>query len=248
MNFFLKNSLPKFVKETPSLNKSLSILKRLYPLSIIPIDHIAFRSFFSDMLQEKFSKMNYVEQGSLSFAKKDIKAKWYSLESGNIIYPKIFLSEYNTEKLPKDLQKKIYSKYDSKVYLELKELSQYAAWTYKWKNEINHVAFSTHNLPISIEEIYDILKENEMPVMALNKSQDKLLTQFSIKSDKVDGINKSFVEFIERKPDLNRMYSKCHYNKKYTFIEEYLNSSIHEFERKVAFEETNAIKIFESTK
>ena len=87
----------------------------------------------------------------------------------------------------------------------VKELDQYLAWTYYWNEHINHIAIDLSNYG---EYFSDIIEEMENDLdLNMNISEndgkyqisvDSHLLQCSTKSDIVDELPKSYIEFVYR--------------------------------------------------
>ena len=124
------------------------------------------------------------------------------------------------------------------IYNQLIEYDQYLAWTYFWKNDINHIAIDLSTHPDNFNEIIENMEKDINLKMNSDISDDKFqisfdghLTQCSTKSDYSENIPKSYIEFVHRE------ILPCNKTKLFP-------SSIH---RKDGFDALNANTIFKST-
>lgn len=147
-------------------------------------DHIAIRTFNHELLSiekvaEPFIKMGYKCLGTYDFPEKKLKAKHYWDES-NPDLPKVFISEIQTEKLPKSIQqlidqhvfqklsistdlvfnKNTWGKAHYDVYQTLSDESEYLGWLYAHGICVNHFTVDTNKLHSfqSLEEVNTFLK------------------------------------------------------------------------------------------
>ena len=225
-------SLQQFLKFSTQFH---NISNRLFN-NVFIIDHYAYRSFNMKNIIDKYP--NYTKENDIySFKNNNVQATWLS----NKEKPSIFVSEYKgimndlnikkkspikLEKLNFFIKNNIPIDYD--FYKQVNKYNQYLAWTLLFRDNINHIAFLVNDIE---ECCHNVISEFPEYTLTNSKnpiqiSEDKSLLQFAIKADTIDykfndGIHKvpfTFIEFIERKN--NRR----------------------------GFEDTNADKIFESTK
>jgi len=239
MRKFLASGFRKYYAETPTANKCIRYLNDKYPYIMPRIDHIAYRQLGDiESLEKLLVKSDYHLMDKIDLPTENpdfIKtAFWYKHSS----FPRIFLSSVGLNNLPIDLKKKLYMEKNINIYNQLNEYDQYLAWTYFWGNNINHIAIDLSTYPDEFPEIIENMeKDLNLKMNSTNSgnkfqiSSDGYLTQCSTKSDYIQNIPKSYIEFVHR--------AVLPGNKTELFP-----SSIH---RKDGFDASNANTIFKST-
>ena len=240
MKKFLSLGFKKYYAETPTANKCIKYINNKYPYILPKIDHIAYRQLGNvKPLQKLLIDSDYylMDQINLPTENTDFPktALWYK----HSYFPRIFLSSVQLDNLPKDLISKINDgNKNIDTYNELIKYDQYLAWTYFWKNDINHIALDLSSHPDDFNKIIQNMENDINLKMNSDGSNNKFqisfdghLTQCSTKSDYIENIPKSYIEFVHRE------ILPC--NKKEIFP-----SSIH---RKDGFDAINANTIFKST-
>ncbi|SVA60169.1 uncharacterized protein METZ01_LOCUS113023 [marine metagenome] len=207
MKKFLLSGFQKYYAETPTANKCIKYLNDKYPYIMPKIDHIAYRQLDNvEPLQKLLLDSDYylMDEIKLPTENPDFPktAFWYK----HSYFPRIFLSSVQLDNLPKDLISKIND--DNKnidTYNKLLEYDQYLAWTYFWKNDINHIAIDLSTHPDNFDEIIENMEKDINLKMNSSFSKEKFqissdghLTQCSTKSDYSENISKSYIEFVHR--------------------------------------------------
>lgn len=196
-----------------------------------------------------------------NFPKHSVNANWYKKNSSKIIttntdnfhdlknIPRIFTSWHIVNEVHKGLPLFFFEKsryQDDKhnnishdkpnisynEYDDLQNHNQYIAWTYLFKDNINHVAVEVDDIELETEKLIKqgIKFNDEGGIYKI--SDDKLLIQTSTKADvikfnfndRIEYVPYSFIEFVQRKYDPKTG------------------------EKREGFETQNADKIFLSTK
>jgi hypothetical protein len=239
MKKFLLSGFQKYYAETPTANKCIKYLNNKYPYIMPRIDHIAYRQLGNvKPLQKLLIDSDYHLMDKINLPTENLDfpktAFWYK----HPYFPRIFLSSIELKNLPSDLILKINDYKNIDTYNQLIEHDQYLAWTYFWKNDINHIAIDLSAHPDDFNEIIENMEKDinlKMNSGILdNKFQisfDGHLTQCSTKSDYSENIPKSYIEFVHRE------ILPCNKTKLFP-------SSIH---RKDGFDALNANTIFKST-
>lgn len=207
MKTFFRKGFKTYYSETPTAMKCIKYLNKKYPFTMPKIDHIAYRNLNNVKKTENLlysSNYKLMDQLELPTENQDFprKAFWYKHQ----YFPRIFLSSISIEKLSPELIEKIkLPEKNINTYNELKELDQYLAWTYYWNEHINHIAIDLSNYG---EYFSDIIEEMENDLdLNMNISEndgkyqisiDSQLLQCSTKSDIVDELPKSYIEFVYR--------------------------------------------------
>lgn len=252
---FLKKALALYEATTPSLRR----LEQIFGLtSGYPIDHVAFRTFKSSGGIASISQCmanEYAERDSYTFPEKKLTSKWFSPKSSH--YPRIFVSQLEDDMLSSSARRIIRTSVpdlfsdpnlfynsiphtqatDSLVkytdYLNLKDETEYGAWTLLNGPKLNHIGIGMnvfsgiHNLL----GLHHLLEQHGFQICtdggSIKISDDGQLAQSSIISDELPyhflgeqhpisvNLPGTFVEFIDR--------------------------------RREGFEASNAFHIFEST-
>lgn len=203
-------------------------------------DHIALRTFNLpgiriDDLATHFTRFGYQEAGEYHFKEKKLYAKHWQHSDLNL--PKVFISELLVEEMPKNVQNIIHSavnempkgsleksnflfsgrpwKMTYKSFLELSEVSEYAAWMCAWGFRPNHFTVNINHLKQfnDITKLNTLLKENGFELNAfggeIKGTPEEMLEQSSIMASKVsvefsDGIHMipgCYYEFAKRYRD-----------------------------------------------
>jgi hypothetical protein len=225
-----------YLKLTPSAELIHQVIQQVEGKNTIVNDHVAFRTFNLspinlDTLTPYLEELGYVEQQSYQFDAKHLRAKHFEYP-GNI-YPKIFISELLVTELSPLSQRIIQGLvkqiphlsqhcelfYGGRLwelsfadYQQLRDESEYAAWTAAWGFHANHFTVSVNhltNIP-SLATLNQHLKDNDF---ILNQAGGEikggkavLLAQSSTMADHIlceftDGsyvIPSCFYEFAER--------------------------------------------------
>ena len=240
MKKFLVSGFRKYYAETPTANKCIRYLNNKYPYIMPRIDHIAYRQLGDvKSLQKGLLKSNYHLMDKINLPTENpdfIKAAfWYK----HPLFPRIFLSSVELKNLPVDLLKELNNNQKNiNIYNQLNEYDQYLAWTYFWTNDINHIAIDLSTHPDEFSEIIENMEKDLNLKMNSTQSENKFqissdgyLLQCSTKSDYIQNIPKSYIEFVHRE------ILPCNKTKLFP-------SSI---DRKDGFDALNANIIFKST-
>lgn len=210
----LEHQIHQYYNETPIANLCISYLMLKYPYIMPKIDHIAFRFLSKEEWLEFHNSMDndFVCRDRLDFPLKSTDkyykhAHWYS----HPYFPRVFCSyidvldeDKDEINIINDTSMTVKEQYDG-----LKKLDQYLAWTTIWKDDINHLAFDLSDYPGDFEDIIgDMIHGLNLEMNKFGShggivmvSRDGLLRQCSTKSDIVDDIPKSYIEFVDRKRD-----------------------------------------------
>ncbi len=210
-------------------------------------DHVALRTFGTEKLGLRaliplIEQLGYQVKGDYEFTAKNLSAVHFEHQD-NANHPKIFLSQLNVESLPDDLQD-IVAKLDAQVdtaltkditflfsgrpwelsfaaYIQLLQVSEYAAWTAAFGYRANHFTVSINHLLtfFDIQTLNTFLQDKGF---RLNESgglvkgtPEQLLQQSSTLADMVHvefkdaehTIPGCFYEFAKRYPQANgRLY------------------------------------------
>jgi hypothetical protein len=185
MQNFLKSLWESYCKLNPAAKKIHNLF--LACGEEIVNDHIALRTFKHpklgiESLAQHFRKYGYLEKGEYVFEDKKLYAKHF--ESPDLKSPKIFISELELDKMPREVEG-IINTFINKIpedvineesfvysgrhwdlshsdYLSLYEKSEYAAWVSAHGFQVNHFTISLNHLHIfqTIESINKFIKEN----------------------------------------------------------------------------------------
>jgi hypothetical protein len=212
-------------------------------------DHIAFRTYDIpgidiESLASIFLKSGYVERGSYSFEEKKLRAKHYE-HTSDPLAPKVFISELITSgfsqivrdtanhvakrtlEVVKDSDKLVFAlnqwhPISYKVYNELLEESEYAAWVYVYGYRANHFTIFINHLKKyrSIESLNAFIKKSGFTLNSsggeIKGTREELLMQSSTLADKIEvkfeegsyNIPGCYYEFAQRFEDSNEdLYS-----------------------------------------
>ncbi|NQZ56444.1 MAG: DUF1338 domain-containing protein [Lentisphaeraceae bacterium] len=204
-------------------------------------DHIALRTFASDkvgiaVLSKAFVDFGYEVKGHYEFKQKKLRALHFEKNG----YPRVFISELKLEEFDADFQARINTLIDClsvekcksqnfscsgrpwpmisyKLYEELREKSEYAAWLAVFGFVVNHFTISVNSLKTfpALTSLNTFLK-NEGFVLSsaggeIKGGETELLAQSSTLAAEVDvkfsdGIHEvpcCYYEFAERFPMLN---------------------------------------------
>lgn len=250
-----------YKKDNPSVNKMHQLLHD--EGEIISNDHIAIRTFDLpgmniEYLEKVFLQLGYVAKGTYYFEKKQLRATHYEHITRSQ-EPKIFISELITESfgtiiesVANEIQQTImqhdlspnqlilahnlWKPISYKIYTELKDESEYAAWFYVFGFRANHFTININNLykHNTIEKLNDFLKSKGLILNSsggeIKGSRKQLLQQSSTMADKIK------VEFIEGTYTIPCCY--------YEFAQRYRDQKGKLF---TGFIADSADKIFEST-
>lgn len=216
----MKKALDLYRSVTPSLIK-LETMFGLHPP--YPIDHVAFRSFKSmggiESIAESLGS-EYVERDSYVFPEKNLTAKWYAPHKSWL--PRVFASQLEDDRLSTAAQNVIHANVLPRPslsysdYLQLKQESEYGAWTLLHGSEkINHIgmAVSLFSHVPNMLVLHNFLEQAGFEVChdggSVKISDDGMLAQSSLVSDDTeynfldkDGpivVPGTFVEFIDRR-------------------------------------------------
>lgn len=231
-----------YIEQNPHARKIYDILVK--EGEVVQNDHIAFRTFDDprihvDVLAQPFLNVGYHESGEYIFEEKKLFAKHYEHRSDPEA-PRIFISQLETAKfseylqnvvkqvvdrLPEDLLHSddlIYSGNswgipEYKVYLRLKEESEYAAWLYVYGFRANHFTVSVNALKKynTLEKLNEFLKHSGFKMNEsggeIKGSPEQLLEQSSVRAGKIpvmfkEGVHEipaCYYEFARRYPDKN---------------------------------------------
>lgn len=171
-----------YIEQNPAVLKVYNTFTKLG--EDVKNDHIAFRTFNDkrmdiDVLAKPFLLAGYKLKGEYYFEEKKLIAKHYEVPGENS-EPRVFISQLILEEFSKDLQNiiaerlnkvdnSIYKKKDLifagniwetpsyKVYHQLREESEYAAWLYVFGFRANHFTVSINHL----KHLSTIKKVNE---------------------------------------------------------------------------------------
>lgn len=225
-------------------------------------DHIAFRTFNHpkvniEALSQVLLSLGYVEKGKYYFEQKKLNAKHF--EHSDVNAPKIFISELILEAFSPELNNiikevidtlsedvitsenifykgRIWGEISHRIYSELLNESEYAAWLYVYGFCANHFTIDINQLKTigSVEEMNSFLKEHGFKLNTsggeIKGNPELMLEQSSILADEKK------VEFIEGSYTIPSCY--------YEFAKRYEDSKGILFQ---GFVTQSADKIFEST-
>ncbi|MBE0651689.1 MAG: DUF1338 domain-containing protein [Bacteroidales bacterium] len=205
-------------------------------------DHIAFRTFDHpkidiDVLAKPFLEVGYEFAGNYVFEEKKLFAKHYEHKTDKQA-PRIFISQLETGKFSEFLQNTVKSivrklpdelissmellyagnawgKPSFKIYQQLREESEYAAWLYVYGFRTNHFTVSVNALKKynSLEKLNAFLKESGFTMNAsggeIKGTPQQLLEQSSTLAGKLpvqfeEGVYEipaCYYEFARRYPD-----------------------------------------------
>nr|WP_321451000.1 DUF1338 domain-containing protein [uncultured Carboxylicivirga sp.] len=251
--------------EYQKLNPSVKQIHHLLDSKKEPIvnDHIAFRTFNYphvniNVLAKPFLERGYKEKGNYRFEQKKLTAKHFEDEN-NSLAPKIFISQLMIEELSDTTQTilnthiqdtsvhiptgddilfagNIWGTPQHKIYKELLEESEYAAWMYAFGYRANHFTVLVNVLKNTktLQELNTFLKDEGFPLNdsggEIKGSPRDYLEQSSTLADIVDV---TFKEGIFKVP-------ACYYE----FAKRYKMPDGHYFNGFIA---QSADRIFEST-
>jgi hypothetical protein len=209
---------------------------------LVEHDHIAFRSFDDprvdiDVIAKPFMDNGYEPIDDYYFEKKKLYAKHYENKKDPAA-PKVFISHLLTSSFSNFLQETVAEVLNNipeenfqpekllfsgnswgtpsyKVYKDLYEESEYAAWMYVYGFRVNHFAIKVNMLKHldNLEKINKLLKEQGYTMNQsggeIKGSKEKLLEQSSIMADPIDvqfkegtyKIPACYYEFTKRYPD-----------------------------------------------
>lgn len=226
-------------------------------------DHIAFRTFNDprlniDVLSKAFIAAGYEPKGSYTFEQKKLNAVHFE-HTDDKDAPLVFISELRLEDFSASLQENIKEVIDSidpkrleaddllfdgeifgqpswKLYNELLEESEYAAWLYINGFRANHFTIRANaNTHLdSIEKINEFLKSNGYTINSsggeIKGAPDQLLEQSSVMAEQIK------LQFDEGEKEVSGCY--------YEFARRYNDENGELF---LGFIAKSADKIFEST-
>lgn len=250
-----------YISQNPSALKVFQSFEKLGETVIN--DHIAFRTFNDPridirVLEKPFLKLGYVEKGEYIFETKKLKARHYEIPDAPN-EPKVFISQLILEDFSKELQNLIHGRINSindaiykaddlillgnvwgkpsfKVYEQLRQESEYAAWLYVYGFRANHFTVSINSLKKlnTIEKVNQHLKDQGFRLNdsggEIKGTPAELLQQSSIVAEKI------LVSFIEGKYEIPACY--------YEFALRYPDTTGKLYNGFIA---KSADKIFEST-
>ena len=224
-------------------------------------DHIALRTYdlektSIDKLAQIFVANGYRQGGEYQFYQKKLFARHYEPPQNNL--PKVFISQLLVSQLPQPTQKMITSlveqmppslskkpdflysgrpwNIDSKSYIQLLEVSEYAAWVAAFGFRPNHFTVNVNALKTlgNVEDVNQLLKEKGIPLNTsggeIKGSQEMLLKQSSTLANRIP------VKFCDRTMTIPSCY--------YEFAQRFASADGKLYQGFVA---TSADKIFEST-
>lgn len=185
----IENTMNKLWQSYQVITPSANRIKKLFESQgeLVNNDHIAFRTFNDpkvniDKLASAFVDLGYEPKQEYYFEKKKLNAKHY--EHADDKLPRIFISELILEDFSPFLKETISKVIDSipanalsgnllfsgrmwdtpsyKIYDQLREESEYAAWLYLYGFIVNHFTVNINELKAfdSVEEVNDFLKHN----------------------------------------------------------------------------------------
>ena len=259
---YLFNKLwQNYSEQNPSANKIFELFKN--EGEIIVNDHIAFRTINDnrlniEVLAKVFETVGYKAKDEYYFENKNLRAVHYENDNINNA-PKIFISELILEKCSKHLQTTIKNAIETtpdnelegeellfkgnlwgnpsfKIYEDLRNESEYAAWLYVYGFRTNHFTVSINSLKKynTIEKVNNFLKNNGFILNSfggeIKGTPEMLLQQSSIMADIIS------VEFTEGKFEI----PACYYEFALRFKDK--NGILYS-----GFHAQSADKIFEST-
>jgi len=182
-------------------------------------DHVAFRTFDDsrvniDVIAKPFIEAGYVPKGTYEFEVKKLRARHYELpenpESPRVFISELMLGEFsdqlqqtirgNLDALPESmvtspeliLQGTIFNPINHKVYNQLRDESEYAAWLYVFGFRANHFTVSVNYLDqfMGIEEVNSFLKAGGFSLNIaggeIKGTPEQLLEQSSTLADRVE--------------------------------------------------------------
>jgi len=211
----------KYVVLAPDAIKIKELFQKTQQKPIIN-DHIALRTISNkkcniDMISKNFTSLGYERKEYFNFESKNLDAYYFQHKNTN--YPKVFISELRLsafdikvqnilnsaiEKIPNDVlhvddivSSGRHWDISYKVYNELYEQSEYAAWFYVFGFTANHFTIFINQLENfeSIEEVNDFVKEHGY---SLNVSGGEIKGSAEIMLEQSSTLAQSIeIEFIE---------------------------------------------------
>jgi hypothetical protein len=182
-------------------------------------DHVAFRTFDDprvniDVIARPFLEAGYVPAGEYHFEAKKLRARHFELP-GEPESPRVFISELMLDEFSEDLRQTIRGELDQvpeellsspelifhgtlfnslsyKIYSQLREESEYAAWLYAFGYRANHFTVSINYLTgfNKIEAVNEFLKKNGYSLNSsggeIKGTPEQLLEQSSTLADRVE--------------------------------------------------------------
>lgn len=250
-----------YLKQNPAVKNVYDLFKGLD--EEVVNDHIAFRTFNHpsiniDVLAKPFVEAGYEFRGEYTFEQKHLYARHFELK-GFKHAPRIFISELKLEEMTPFLREtalrligqiskdvldspklvlsgRTWEKPSFKVYEQLRNESEYAAWVYVYGFRANHFTVSINALKTlnTIEKVNQYLKDNGFLMNdsggEIKGTPEELLEQSSIKAGSLP------IEFTEGVFEIPSCY--------YEFARRYADQS---GELYGGFIAKSADKIFEST-
>jgi len=250
-----------YIEQNPAAKKIYHLF--LEKEQTLQNDHIAFRTFNDervsiDVIAKPFLDVGYEPRGTYTFDQKHLFARHYEHKTDKTA-PKIFISELILEAFSEYLQATIREKIDEipsndlnpealiyagrpwaqpsyKIYENLRNESEYAAWMYAYGYQANHFTIFINPLQHfhSVEEVNEFLKSHGFTMNPsggeVKGSPDKGLEQSSIKANPIH------VAFTEG----TKIIPACYYE----FAKRYV---MEDGELYQGFIAQSADKIFEST-
>lgn len=191
------NNINRLVKNylsfTPSFFKVRNVIGSNYKGSI---DHAALR-FLKDTVIS--SKTYTLKPEVYTFEKYNATARWYKDENKNNKIPRIFISRYMGEKIPRINN---YSDYE-----KLNSVNSYLAWTVLFEGHINHLALEVNDIEQATEACIKAGIKMNYEGGLYKVSRDKLLIQTASMSEpikytfddaSVHDVPYAFVELVQR--------------------------------------------------
>lgn len=237
----------EYTERTPSAQKIKDLF--IKEGNTVHNDHVAFRTYDDErvnieVLATPFIKAGYEEKGDYVFKTKKLYAKHYEHKT-DTNSPRVFISQLKTKEFSTELQRAITRLIDSlstedldpkelvfkgrlwetpsyKLYEELQEESEYAAWLYVNGFCSNHFTVDVNKLDTfsSLQEVNEFLKVNGFKMNTsggeIKGSPAEFLEQSSILADKIPvkfqeeikEITSCYYEFAYRHPMENgKLYS-----------------------------------------
>lgn len=210
-------NMKKYINLTPSFNKILKLFSQNCNIPVM--DHYAIRSFNLNKSLKPLRKARFVQKpDTYLFPKHHATATWFYNPLFQV--PRVFTSQYssvftdpNLINSNLDLQEINYYIENPNVkpsfylYQALQNNNQYLSWTLLHRDLINHIAFEVHNIHQVTDRLQKLgykINNSDKPIQV---SEDGLLLQSSIESDKVryqflekeEWVPGCFVELIERR-------------------------------------------------
>ena len=205
MNKFLQNKLTSYFNTSNTPDLCMKYLRLNYPLNKVNLDHLAFRSIAIEdyhRIKNEILNNGYTKQETFEIPQikeTDIKktATWFKHHE----LPRIFLSYGELTYQHQLIVESCFP--DDMKYKYLTELGDdYPAWTYMWKDEINHVAIDMSNYDNFKRNIKKMQRDLSLKMNDKNGlyqvSKDKLLIQCSTKADIYHDVPKNYIEFVKR--------------------------------------------------